>query len=77
MLGMFGPRINTVFRSKWRALWFAASVLLGAWLAVPATSDKADPDAQNRTGAVNALLQHPQHGGASGRHVNPWAKTPR
>lgn len=72
---MFGPRITTVFRSKWRALWWAVSVLLGVWFSVPHGQDKADPEARKDAEAVAALLQQqpskqPEH------HVNPWAKTP-
>ena len=70
---MFGPRITTVFRSKWRALWFVASVLVGVYFSVPRTKDSAD-DADTR--AIAGLLQQqqptqPEH------HVNPWAKTGR
>ena len=43
---MRGPRITTVFRSKWRALWFAASVLDGVWFSVPEEGEKADPAQQ-------------------------------
>ena len=32
---MFGPRLGTIFRSRWRALWWGASILLFAWAAVP------------------------------------------
>jgi hypothetical protein len=32
---MFGPRLNTVFASRWRALWFSASVLLLAYCSIP------------------------------------------
>ncbi len=28
MLIMFGPRLNTVFASRWRAVWFAVTILL-------------------------------------------------
>ena len=72
MFGMFGPRINTVFRSKWRALWFALSVLAGVYFTVPHGSDKPDPTAQNDARAVASLLR--QQPAQSERHVNPWAK---
>ena len=32
---MFGPRLNTVFASRWRALWFSGVVLLTAYCSVP------------------------------------------
>jgi hypothetical protein len=33
---MFGPRLTTIFASRWRAMWFSASVLLLAYCTVPA-----------------------------------------
>jgi len=33
---MFGPRLGTVFASRWRALWWAAAVLLTAYCTIPA-----------------------------------------
>ena len=45
---MFGPRITTVFASRWRALWFSASVLLTAYCSVPHADDaKAGDPASN------------------------------
>jgi len=41
---MFGPRITTVFASRWRALWFAGSILLFAYMSVPAADDAAASD---------------------------------
>lgn len=35
MLIMFGPRLNTVFASRWRAVWFAVTILLTAYCSVP------------------------------------------
>jgi hypothetical protein len=32
---MFGPPLKTVFASRWRALWFAASVMLTAYCSIP------------------------------------------
>jgi hypothetical protein len=39
---MFGPRITTVFASRWRALWFAGSILLFAYMSVPEAEAPAD-----------------------------------
>lgn len=58
---MFGPRITTVFRSRWNALFWAAGVLLTAYCSVPRPEDSAgagDPAADPSEQA----------------HVNPWAK---
>ncbi|MEJ5976759.1 hypothetical protein WG901_08950 [Novosphingobium sp. PS1R-30] len=70
---MFGPRITTVFRSKWRALWFAASVLLGVWFSVPKQGEKTDPAQQQAIEAVAGLVGQGQPAPAE-KHVNPWAK---
>ncbi|WP_176217932.1 hypothetical protein [Novosphingobium sp. B1] len=44
---MIGPRLTTVFRSRWRALWWGASILLFAWTVVPS------PDADHQTGTAH------------------------
>lgn len=72
---MFGPRITTVFRSKWRALWFVASVLAGVWFTVPHGEVKPDPDERRAAQAVTALLRDRQPPATPEHHVNPWAKT--
>lgn len=36
---MFGPRLTTVFASRWRAVWFAGSVLLFAYMMVPSADE--------------------------------------
>lgn len=75
MFSTFGPRLNTVFRSRWRALWWSAGVLLTAYCAVPSQhqdTSSNDPGAQvaaaaNILGNATPAPQKP---------VNPWAKTP-
>lgn len=37
MLG-FGPRLNTVFKSRWKAVIWSGCVLLTAWCTVPAAN---------------------------------------
>jgi len=37
----FGPRLNTVFASRWKALLWAAGVLLTAYCTVPSPEDQA------------------------------------
>ena len=56
---MIGPKITTVFRSRWNALFWAAGVLLTAYCSVPA----ADEDHGRRTEAGEAAV-----------HRNPWSK---
>ncbi len=36
---MFGPRLSTVFASRWRALWFAAAVMGTAYCTIPGAHD--------------------------------------
>jgi hypothetical protein len=40
---MFGPKLSTVFASRWKALWWAAGVLFTAWTMVPAPDDTPAP----------------------------------
>jgi hypothetical protein len=60
MLSSFGPSVRTVFRSRWRALWWSAGVLLTAYCTVPSAEDTA--------------ADQPQAPPAPEQHVNPWAK---
>ncbi len=50
--------MKTVFRSRWRALWWCAGVLLTAYCSVPSPDDDA-----------KAPMVKSEH-----VHVNPWAK---
>ncbi|KPL69392.1 hypothetical protein SZ64_15515 [Erythrobacter sp. SG61-1L] len=54
---MFGPRITTVFASRWKALWWAAGIMLTAYCSIPAPEDTKHPAAQQ---------EQPEH-------INPWA----
>ncbi len=60
---MLGPGIKTVFKSRWRALWWAGSILLSAVL----FGARVDSIKFSVEGA-------PQQ--AETKHVNPWSKTP-
>lgn len=44
---MFGPRLTTIFASRWRALWWAASILLLTWSLVPAPSEREPHEPAN------------------------------
>lgn len=59
---MFGPKIRNVFRSRWHALFWSASILLTAYCTVPAADETAR----------QAQAEHP-----AARHVSPWAKDTR
>jgi hypothetical protein len=62
MISTLGPSMKTVFRSRWRALWWCAGVLLTAYCSVPDKDDDAAPVAKADQPAAP--------------HANPWAKDP-
>jgi hypothetical protein len=74
---MFGPRITTVFRSRWRAVWFALSILAGVWWSVPRQRAEDSADERKAAEAIAAMMQkqQPATAGKPEHHVNPWAKT--
>jgi hypothetical protein len=41
---MMGPRITTVFRSRWNALLWSAGVLATAYCSIPKPDDDSGPD---------------------------------
>jgi hypothetical protein len=43
---MFGPRLSTVFASRWRAIWFGLSVIGLAYCSVPSPEETAAQQAQ-------------------------------
>lgn len=55
-------RYQNVFRSRWKALWWAAGILLTAYCTVPSKDDDTQP------AAAPDARPHP---------VNPWALDPR
>jgi len=57
---MFGPRITTVFASRWKALWWSAGVLMTAYCSIPS--------------AEEAQSAEQQQVAASAHHASPWAK---
>ncbi|PEQ11576.1 hypothetical protein B2G71_15715 [Novosphingobium sp. PC22D] len=64
---MLGPRITTVFRSRWNAIFWSLGVLLTAYCSVPSQDETDD-------GASLAKLAGHQEP-AKAEHVNPWAKS--
>ncbi|AIT80271.1 hypothetical protein JI59_11050 [Novosphingobium pentaromativorans US6-1] len=58
---MLGPKISTVFKSRWNALFWAAGILATAYCTVPA-ADQAAKSEKARVAASKA------------EHRNPWAK---
>jgi len=42
---MFGPRLNSIFRSRWSAVWWAMGMLVTAWSLTPSEDADTQPDA--------------------------------
>lgn len=60
MLG-FGPKLNTVFQSRWKAVMWALGIMLTAYCTVPA-ADQARQDGDEKVAAAKV------------HHKSPWAK---
>jgi hypothetical protein len=61
-----GPKLTTVFASRWNALFWSAGILMTAYCSIPSAeeSENAKKDA-----ATVAATQQAQH-------RSPWAKDP-
>ncbi|HMT46824.1 MAG: hypothetical protein RL702_187 [Pseudomonadota bacterium] len=60
----FGPRLTTVFASRWKALLWSAGILLTAYCTVPSAEETAQKE------AAHAAAAHP----AAVHHKSPWAR---
>ena len=65
---MFGPRITTVFRSRWHALFWAAGVMMTAYCSVPDEDGQRGP--QRMVEAAAAMNDDQQD---TAKHKSPWA----
>ena len=67
----FGPKLNTVFASRWKALMWAGGVLLTAYCSVPSPEETAagDTDAQALAHALGAA----QRPAEPATPPDPWA----
>jgi len=71
---MFGPRISTVFTSRWKALGWAAMVLATAWCTVPAPEETVRPeDTASTQAALRSVLGDAARSDAPA-HANPWSR---
>ena len=61
----FGPKLNTVFASRWKALVWAGGILLTAYCTVPSREQTAQEEAEAQAQAQAQVTQH--------AHRNPWA----
>jgi hypothetical protein len=60
-----GPKLNTVFASRWKALLWAGGVLVTAYCTVPAADDVSGKAGDQQAKHV-----------AKATHKNPWAVDP-
>ncbi|MBK6802715.1 hypothetical protein [Novosphingobium sp.] len=60
----FGPRLTTVFASRWKALLWSAGILLTAYCTVPSAEQTAQKEAAQTAAAQPAAAPH----------KSPWAK---
>lgn len=65
---MFGPKITTVFRSRWNALWWSLGILATAYCSVPPADE--DDQADSAAALAGSAAEHSPEA-----HTNPWAKT--
>jgi hypothetical protein len=75
---MFGPRLNTVFASRWKAAFWAVSVLISAYFMVPSPSEthasgQADTSAQDAASIV-AQISGAQAAAEAPAEASPWGK---
>lgn len=61
---MFGPKLTTVFASRWKAVWWSATILATAYCTVP-VADKLQQESEAKSDA------------AAAQHRSPWSKTAR
>jgi hypothetical protein len=77
---MFGPKINTVFKSRWNAIWWSVGILMTAYCSVPSkdqahqTGHAASTASATRESSAEKLATSFLHHQAPPQHVNPWAK---
>lgn len=64
---MFGPKIRNVFKSRWHALFWSASILLTAYCSVPSPDED-----ESQSGVVQLVAR--AKGPQQPVHKNPWAK---
>ncbi|MDZ7588657.1 MAG: hypothetical protein U5J78_05815 [Parasphingorhabdus sp.] len=65
---MFGPKMSTVFASRWNALMWSAMILVTAYCSVPAPEDDADNSATASTTAAKPV--NPDDPWASARELS-------
>ena len=71
---MFGPKLSTVFASRWKALAWAFCILLTAYCTVPSPdeTDQGQDQSQGQDRPKSFMGYQLDKGGE--KPVNPWAK---
>jgi hypothetical protein len=59
-----GPKLNTLFASRWKALAWAAGVLLTAYCSIPSREESEQADT-------------PEHSARASTSTSPWAPDPK
>eukprot|EP01037_Dinobryon_pediforme_P006077 gene6077-6152_t len=67
-----GPKLNTLFRSRWNALLWGAGVLLTAYCSVPSQEESKEEAAA--TPAISASGSTAS--GSTAPATSPWARDP-
>jgi hypothetical protein len=69
---MFGPSMNTIFASRWKALWFFGSVMLTAYCTVPdaEVAPADDAAAQKQADQVATVVKDLKHSADNLREFN-------
>ena len=60
---MFGPSMKTIFASRWKALWFFASVMLTAYCSIPEAAETPGDDttAEQQADQVETVMKDLQN----------------
>ena len=58
-----GPKLNTLFASRWKALLWSAGILLTAYCTVPSADETNAEDSAGHSGAAKPA-------------TSPWARDP-
>ncbi len=72
-----GPRITTVFASRWKALAWSGGVLLTAYCSVPSDNDDGPGTVPNPAGAMVTAWPGGGPPARADSHASPWAISPK
>ena len=70
------PKLTQVFASRWKALWWAASVCLTAYCTIPSASEKPDASADQAVAMAGSMGFGPAAADSASSGANPWAAGP-